>query len=86
MKIRDPFFDTLDTLMISVTDGSATVQRTTGDADLELDVEDLSAAYLGRPRFRQLARAGRLSGAGDALRTADLLFSWDPAPWCQEVF
>jgi hypothetical protein len=51
-----------------------------------LDLEDLSAAYLGRPRFRQWARAGRLSGLPDTLAALDAAFAWDPQPWCPELF
>ena len=30
--------------------------------------------------------AGRVHGDADALRRADAMFSWDPLPWCPEVF
>jgi len=56
------------------------------EPDVSLDLEDLSACYMGRARFRQLARVGRVSGAGAALTALDAAFSWDPEPWCPEIF
>jgi hypothetical protein len=46
----------------------------------------LGAAYLGRHLFRELARAGIISGSEAALRRLDEMFAWYPLPWCQEVF
>jgi predicted acetyltransferase len=60
--------------------------RTTESADIELTTVELAAAYLGHTRFQQLARAGRVYGSRDVLRTADALFTWDPLPWCPEIF
>jgi predicted acetyltransferase len=52
-------------------------------ADLVLTVNDLGAAYLGGPSFRQLHRAGRVDEERPgALSQADAMFGWDPAPWC----
>jgi predicted acetyltransferase len=66
-------------------DGSAT--RTDDAADIRCDVTILGSAYLGAIGFSELLRAGRLeeltAGAG---AKADLLFSWDRAPWCPEIF
>lgn len=86
IQVSDPLYDSLDTYRLTVEDGRGQVERVTIDSDIQLDIEDLSAAYLGRPRLRQLARAGRLAGTAEALVTADRMFAWDPAPWCQETF
>lgn len=86
MSIHDPMDGTLTTRRLAVVDGTPTVDSHVGDADIHLDIEDLSAAYLGRSRFRELSRAGRLTGASEALTLADNMFGWDPAPWCQETF
>jgi predicted acetyltransferase len=67
-------------------DGGVATCCSAQDGDIHLDLEDLSGCYLGRARFRALARAGRLRGADAALGFADRAFSWDPAPWCQEIF
>jgi predicted acetyltransferase len=54
--------------------------------DIELSAADLGAVYMGATSFRTLACAGRVHGSDDALRRADALFGWHPAPWCPEVF
>lgn len=64
-----------------------TVDRSSEDPDLILDIGDLGAAYLGGNTFSQLARAGRLieSSPGGIAR-ADELFHTDHKPWCPEIF
>ena len=64
----------------------ARCSRTGEPAQIELDVADLGAAYLGGTALQTLARAGRVRGDADALRLADAMFSWQPMPWCPEVF
>ena len=54
--------------------------------DLSLTARELGAIYLGGNRLQTLARAGRVHGDADALRRADAMFTWDPLPWCPEVF
>jgi hypothetical protein len=51
-----------------------------------LDLEDLSAGYLGYARFRELARSGRITGDPAVLAAMDAAFTWDPGPWCPEIF
>jgi len=61
--------------------------RPTSDRpDVTLAVEDLGAVYLGGMSFRQMARAGRVDGDPEALARADRMFTWDPPPWCPQVF
>ncbi|MDQ2940797.1 MAG: GNAT family N-acetyltransferase [Chloroflexota bacterium] len=72
---------------LDVGQGSAGVERTGEAADLELDVTDLAAIYLGAFTVAQLLAAGRgreLSARG-AVRLDGLLRS-DRAPWCPAVF
>jgi predicted acetyltransferase len=64
----------------------ATCLATDKPPDLVLDIEDLGACYLGWARFRALARAGRIGGDTNALTLADQMFTWEPQPWCPEVF
>jgi predicted acetyltransferase len=66
-------------------DGAACAP-TRASPDIVLPVESLGALYLGGNRFQVLARAGRLSGTGDALARADAMFVWPRAPWCPEIF
>lgn len=67
-------------------DGVGHCEPSTTSADIELTPFALGSAFLGGHRFRDLAHAGVLSGSPEALRQADALFTWDPRPWCQEVF
>ena len=67
------------------TDGSV-CRRTRRSADLELSAADLGALYMGRRCAGELARAGRLSGSPEAVRTVERLLAWTRAPWCPEVF
>ena len=66
---------------------AATCEPAAGPADLALDVSALGAAYLGGTRLGPLAGAGlvteRRRGALAALSAA---MSWDPAPWCPQIF
>lgn len=64
----------------------ATCTATDKPADVSLGVTELGAAYLGGVSLLELAAAGRVSGAADALSRASLAFGWDPLPWCPEVF
>ncbi|MDQ2935125.1 MAG: GNAT family N-acetyltransferase [Chloroflexota bacterium] len=72
---------------LDVGDGSAVVERTGEAAELDLDVTDLAAIYLGAFTVAQLLAAGRGRelGAGSAARLDGLLRS-DRAPWCPAVF
>jgi predicted acetyltransferase len=68
-------------------DGSAVVERTTGEPDLVCTASDVGAVYLGGTAFRELARAGRVAErTRGALTAADAMFGWDPAPWSPYEF
>ena len=66
---------------------AAACEPAAGPADLAMDVSALGAAYLGGTRLGSLAGAGlvteRRRGALAALSAA---MSWDPAPWCPQIF
>jgi predicted acetyltransferase len=57
-----------------------------GPADLEIDVSDLGAAFLGRPAFSAAAMAGTIVGSHEAAALADRMFGHQRAPYCPEVF
>ena len=61
--------------------------RTGRPADLALDVRELGAAYLGGTRLGTLAAAGLVTelrpGTVNRLSAA---MTWDPAPWCPQIF
>ncbi|TCO50735.1 GNAT family N-acetyltransferase [Actinocrispum wychmicini] len=67
--------------------GAATVERTTADPDMVLDIADLGAAYLGGVRLTELAAAGLITElTPGAVTKASRAFIGDHAPHCQEVF
>jgi predicted acetyltransferase len=65
----------------------ATCERTREPADLALDVRELGAAYLGGTRLGTLAAAGLVTELRPGtLRRLSSAMSWDPAPWCPQIF
>lgn len=57
------------------------------DPELELDVADLAAVYLGGNHFRALHEAGRVAELRPgAIARADVMFATDRAPWCPSHF
>ncbi len=59
---------------------------TSGTPDLEIDVSDLGAAFLGSPRFSASAMAGTVGGSPEAAALADRMFRHHRSPYCPEVF
>jgi predicted acetyltransferase len=63
------------------------VGRTDDEAEIELDVADLGAAYLGAFDFNALAAADRVRELrSGALERASALFRTPRPPFCPEVF
>jgi predicted acetyltransferase len=86
LEVVDPFLDRRMVLELAGGPDGASCRGTDKAPDLVLDIEDLGACYLGWSRFRTLARAGRIGGDKNSLALADQMFTWDPLPWCPEVF
>ncbi len=87
-RLTDPFCPSNEgTYRLEGGPSGAECRRVTGETpELDLDAETLGAVYLGGMRFQALARAGRVHGSSEAMRRADLMFAWDPAPWIPEIF
>jgi predicted acetyltransferase len=88
LEIHDEFIpDNAGRWRLEVSGGRATVTATSDAPDVECDVTDLAAAYLGAFSFAQLVDAGRSRevASGGVART-DGLFRSDRAPWCPRVF
>jgi predicted acetyltransferase len=75
------------TYELEASPGGAECRRTHADPDIELDISDLGAVYLGGVRFSTLARALRVvERSPGAIRRADHVFTSDVAPWCTQGF
>ena len=67
--------------------GQASCDPVDADADIEVGIAELGAAYLGGTRLGALAAAGRVRQLrSGALRQLSAAMSWDPAPWCPVIF
>lgn len=86
LGVFDPMSAEATRYRLEVSGGMGSCRRVSDAPDLSLDLEDLSAGFLGRARFRRLGSLGRLKGEPAARALADAMFDWDPQPWCQEVF
>ena len=86
LEVFDPIDKRASRYRLEVSEGRGVCRATSETPDLTLDLEDLSAGSLGRPRFRHLRALGRIAGAPQACVLADAMFTWYPQPWCQEVF
>ncbi|HEX2153232.1 MAG TPA: GNAT family N-acetyltransferase [Acidimicrobiia bacterium] len=86
IRVHDPLDASTSSWQLHLTPDSAQVTTTAETPQIEMDIEDLGACFMGRSRFQDLARAGRLTGEAEALTALDGAFAWSPAPWCPEVF
>jgi predicted acetyltransferase len=86
LEVSDPFRDTSGSYRLNADIDGAECRPTTYAPSIWLDLEDLSSGYMGHARFRELARSGRVTGDPAAISALDTAFSWDPGPWCPEIF
>ena len=87
LDVRDPFCPwTEGRYELEGGPEGARCRRSDAEPDIALSAGDLGAIYLSGPRLTTLRQAGRVQGDWEALRRADAMFAWDPAPWCPEVF
>ena len=86
LAVFDPIDKRASRYRLEASEGVGVCRGTSENPDLTLDMEDLSAGFLGRPRFRHLRSLGRVEGPPQACVLADAMFTWYPQPWCQEVF
>lgn len=64
----------------------AECKATDSEPDLVLSASELGALYLGGSRLPPMVTWGTARGSDDAIRLADIMFGWDEAPWCPEIF
>jgi predicted acetyltransferase len=85
--VHDDFNDWNNGTYLLESDGEESrCTPSTLEPHLRLRASDLGAIYLGGVRPLTLAAAGQVEGSTEAIRRADDMFAWHPAPWCQEVF
>ena len=75
-----------DTYVLEAGPDGAECSRTDDDPEITLRARDLGAVFLGGRGLQAPARAGLVAGDPAALRRADAMFAWHPAPYCPEVF
>jgi predicted acetyltransferase len=82
--VRDNFRpDNSGAYLLEGSAAGAICRSTDKDPDIEVEVADLGAAYLGGMRFSTLAQAGRVRECtAGSLRRADLLFATERDPLC----
>jgi predicted acetyltransferase len=72
---------------LEVSGGRASAARTSDEADLALDANDLGAMFLGGSTATSLAAAGRVAELrAGGLAAADTLFPTATKPWCPQEF
>ena len=72
---------------LTTSGGRGSAEPTTDAADIQLDITDLGAVYMGGFRFASLGRAARTVECTEGARArADEMFASTEAPWCPEVF
>jgi predicted acetyltransferase len=86
LGVSDPFGDLSGSYRLHADTDGAECATTSNDPTVWLDLEDLSSGYLGHARFRELERSGRVTGDHASITALDTAFSWDPGPWCPEIF
>ena len=86
IEVRDPVGDTNGRYRLTASTEGAECRPTDDDVDIGIDAEDLGGIYLGRSRLIELSRLGRVIGDPAVLAAADAAFTWEPQPWCPEVF
>jgi predicted acetyltransferase len=86
LEVHDRFLERTSVVELEGGPDGAAARESDADPDLTIDLEDLGASYMGWSRFRNLAATGRINGDHATLTKADLMFAWDPQPWCPEIF
>lgn len=86
IDIADGFMARGGRFALEVTGGKSRCEPSTAEADVQLDIADLGALYLGGGSAITMGRAGRIVGSDQHVRQLDDLFRTSRAPYCIEVF
>jgi len=86
LDVADRYLDRGGRFELVVDEGAARCRPVTATADVELDIAELSALYLGGRSADRLARADRIGGSAAGIEALDRIFRTTTAPYCIEVF
>jgi predicted acetyltransferase len=88
LQVRDPFCSWNEgRYELEGGPDGAECRPTDADPDVSLGAADVGAVYLGGVRFATLSQAGRVfEDRPGAVARADVMFAWDPPPWCPHMF
>jgi len=86
LRVTDPLGYAEGCWRVDIADGRATATPTDAEADIELTVVDLSAAYLGGFPLAVLAAAGRVRGRAEAIDALGLALRSTRAPFLSIVY
>ncbi|GGH47595.1 GNAT family N-acetyltransferase [Microbacterium album] len=87
LRVADPLGYADGAWRVEIADGRATVTEAAGaGADVELTVQELSAAYLGGVSLAVLRAAGRVRGSDAAIAALDLALRVPRAPFLSIVY
>ena len=88
LDVSDSFMpDVAGRWRLTVSNGTGQAEPTTDAPDIQMDITDLAAVYMGSFRFASLGRSNRAVECTEGARaTADEMFASTDAPWCPEIF
>jgi predicted acetyltransferase len=88
IEVQDDFVaEASGRFKLAVSGGEATCNRTRLQQDISLSQSELSAAYLGGTRLRELAMAGRVTQhTPGSVALFDNMFTTPEPPWCPHEF
>ena len=86
LGVHDPLGHAEGSFRVTVKEGEASVEPVADEPGVKLDAETLGALYLGGVSVDTLARAGRLDGSEDALRTWAAMADLPGAPFSLTSF
>ncbi|MFW0791465.1 GNAT family N-acetyltransferase [Gordonia sp. CPCC 205333] len=80
LEVTDEFGSAGGRFAVAVDGGKATVTRSDASADVTLSLPTLGSLYFGGYRAADFARAGRIRGSIDAIRSLDAAFATERIP------
>ncbi len=87
LELDDPFLpQNSGTYRLTVSEGKASVETTSGAAEVSMGIDQLGTLYLGTHRAEMQGRANRISGTPEAIKRLDQIMAWPVPAWTQAIF